>query len=258
MFWIFSVKIFTFALILFLKCDVLNNNLILALDKQFSCSVVLDSLQPQGPQHARPPYPSPTPGGCSNSCPLSQWCHPAISSPVVPFSSCLQSFRIRVFSSESVFCIRWPKYWRFSFSISPSSEHSGLISFRMDWFDLLAVQGILKGLLQHHSWKVSVLQCSTFTIVQLSHAYVTTGKTTALTRQTFVGKVISLSFNMLSRFVIAFLPGSKCLLIMATVITGSDFGAPQNSLSLFQLFPLHLPWSDATRRHDLSFLNVEF
>ena len=120
---------------------------------------------------------------------------------------------IRVFSSESVLCIRWPKYWSFSFSISPFSEYSGLISFRMDWLDLLAVQGTLKSLLQHHSSKVSILRCSAFFIVQLSHLYMTTGKTIALTRRTFAGKVMSLLFNMLSRLVIAFLPRSKHLLI---------------------------------------------
>jgi len=120
---------------------------------------------------------------------------------------------IRVFSNESVLCIRWPKYWSFSLSISPSNEYSGLISFRMDWLDLLAVQGTLKSLLQHHSSKASILQCSVFFIVQLSHPYMTTGKTIALTRRTFVGKVMSLLFNMLSRLVITFLPRSKRLLI---------------------------------------------
>ena len=118
---------------------------------------------------------------------------------------------IMVFSSESVLCIRWPKYW--SFSISPSSEYSELISFRIYWFDLPAVQGTLKSLLQHHSSKASILWCPAFFMVQLSHPYMTTGKTTALTRQTFVGKVMSLLLNMLSRLVIAFLPRSKCLLI---------------------------------------------
>ena len=118
---------------------------------------------------------------------------------------------IRVFSNDSVLRIRWPKYWSFSFSISPSSEYSGLISFSIDWLDLLAVQGTLKSLLQHHSSKVSVLRCSAFFIVQLSHPYVTTGKTIAWTRWTFVGKVMSLLFNMLSRLVIAFLPRSKRL-----------------------------------------------
>ena len=119
---------------------------------------------------------------------------------------------IRVFSNESILQIRWPKYWSFSFSISPFSEHPGQISFRMDWFDLLAVQGTLKSLLQHSS-KASILWCSAFFIVQLSHPYMTTGKTIALTRRTFVGKVMSLLFNMLSRLVITFLPRSKRLLI---------------------------------------------
>ena len=120
---------------------------------------------------------------------------------------------IRVFSNESALCNRWPKYWSFSFNISPSNEYSGLISFRMDWFDLVAVQGTLKGLLQHHSSKASILQHSVFFIVQLSHPYMTTGKTIALIRRTFVGKVMSLLFNRLSRLVTAFLPRSKHLLI---------------------------------------------
>ena len=120
---------------------------------------------------------------------------------------------IRVFSSESVLHIRWPKYWSFSFSISPSNEYSGLISFRMYWLDLLAVQGTLKTLLQHHSSKASILQCSAFFTIQLSHPYVTTRKTIPLTSQTFVGKLMSLLFNMLSTVVITFLPRSKCLLI---------------------------------------------
>ena len=121
---------------------------------------------------------------------------------------------ISVFSSESVLCIRWPKNWNFSFSISPSNEYLGQISFRMDWLDLLAVQGTLKSLLQHHSSKASILQCSAYFIVQLSHAYMTTGKTTALTRQTFVGQVMSLLFNMLPRLVIAFLLRGKHLLFV--------------------------------------------
>ena len=120
---------------------------------------------------------------------------------------------IRVFSNESTLCIRWPKYWSFSFSISPSNEHSGLISFRMDWFYLLAVQGTLKSLLQHHSLKTSIPQCSVFFMIQLSYPYMTTAKTIALIMQTFVGKVMFLLFDMLSKFVIAFLPRSKCLLI---------------------------------------------
>ena len=120
---------------------------------------------------------------------------------------------IRVFSNESALQIRWPKYWSFSFNISPSNEHAGLISFKIDWLDLLAVQGTLKSLLQHHSSKASILRCSTFFTVQLSHPHMTTGKTIALTRRTFVGKVMSLLFNMLSRLIITFLPRSKCLLI---------------------------------------------
>ena len=120
---------------------------------------------------------------------------------------------IRVFSNESVLHIRWPKYWSFSFSISPSNEYSGLISFRMDWLDLLLVQQILKSLLQHHSWKASILRCSAFFRIQLSHPYMTTGKAIALTKWTFVGKVMSLLFNMLSRLVINFLPRSKHLLL---------------------------------------------
>ena len=120
---------------------------------------------------------------------------------------------IRVFSNESVLHIRWPKYWSFSFNISSSNEHPGLISFRMDWLDLLVVQGTLKSLLQHHSSKASILQCSAFFVVQFSHPYMTTGKTIALTRRTFVGKVMSLLFNMLPRLVITFLPRSKHLLI---------------------------------------------
>ena len=120
---------------------------------------------------------------------------------------------IRVFSNESTLCMRWPKYWSFSFSVSPSNEHPGLISFRMDWLDLLAVQGTLKSLFQHHSSKASILRCSAFFTIQLSHPHMTTGKTIALTRRTFVSKVMSLLLNMLSRLVITFLPRSKCLLI---------------------------------------------
>ena len=125
---------------------------------QFSRSVMSNSLWPHGLQHARPPCPSPNPGVYSNSCPLSRWCHPTVSSSVIPFSSCLQIFpSIRVFSNESVHCIRWPKYWSFSFNISPSNEHPGLISFTMDWLDLLAVQGTLRSFLQYHSTEASIL-----------------------------------------------------------------------------------------------------
>ena len=177
--------------------------------------MVSNSLWPHGLQHTRLPCPSPTPRACSNSCPLSQWCHPTTSSSVIPFSSCIQSFLAWGSSpmSQSVLHIKWLNYWSFSFNISPSNEYSGLISFRIDWFDLLKVQGTLKSLLQHHSSKASILRHSAFFMVQLSHPYMTTGKTIALARQTSVGKVMSLLFNMLSRLVIDFLPRSKHLLI---------------------------------------------
>jgi len=137
--------------------------------------------------------------------------HPILCHPLLLLLSIFPS--IRVFSNESALPIRWPKYWSFSFNISPSNEHPGLISFRMDWLDPLAIQGTLKSLLQHHSSKASILRCSAFFIVQLSHLHMTTGKTIALTRWTFVGKVMSLLLNMLSRLVITFLPRSKHLLI---------------------------------------------
>ena len=149
---------------------------------QFSHSVVSNSLRPHGLQQVRLPCPSPTLRAFSNSCPSSRWCHLTISSSVVPFSSYFQSFpAIRVFSNVSVLHIRWPKYWSFIFSISPFNEYLGLISFRIDWFDL-AVHGTLKSLLQHHSSKASTLQCSAFFMVQLTHPYMTIGKTIALTR----------------------------------------------------------------------------
>ena len=174
---------------------------------QFSCSVMSNSLQPHEPQ-------------CQDSLsninsqtppkPMSiQPSHP-LSSPSPPALNLSQN---QGFSNESALCIWWPKYWSFSFSISLSNEHPGLISFRMDWLYLLAVQGTLKSLLQHHSSKASILLGSAFFTVQLSHPYMTTGKTIALTRQTFVGKVMSLLLNMISRLVITFLPRSKCLLI---------------------------------------------
>ena len=167
---------------------------------------------------------------------------------------------IRVFSNESTLCMRWPKYWSFSFNISPSNEYPGLISFRMDWLDLLAVQGTLKSLLQHHGSKASVLQHSAFFIVQLSHTHMTTGKSTAFTGQTFVSKVMSLLFNMLCRLVTDFLPRNKRLVnFMATVTMCSDFGAPKNKVSdWFHCFPIYLPWNDETGCHDPSFLNIEF
>ena len=163
---------------------------------QFSGSVVSDSLQPHESQYARPPCPSPTPRVHSNSCPSSR---DAIQ-PSRPLSS-PTSPALNPSSNESALLMKWPKYWSFSLSISPSNEQPGLISFRMDWLDVLAVQGTLKGLLQHHSSKASVLRRSAFFTIQLSHPYMTTGKTIALTRWTFVGKVMSLLFNMPSGWV---------------------------------------------------------
>ena len=157
-------------------------------------------------------------------------CHPLLLLPPIPPS-------IRVFSSESALCMRWPKYGSFSLSISPSKEHSGLISFRMDLLDLLAAQGTLKSLLQHHGSKASILRHSAFFIVQLSHPHMTTGKTVALTRQTFVGKAMSLLFNMLSRLVIVFLPRSKRLLSSWLQSSSAVILEPQKINSLFPLFP---------------------
>ena len=167
----------------------------------FSRSILSNSLRPHGLQHARIPCPSPSPRACSNSCPLSQWCHLTLCCPLLLLPSIFPS--LRVFSNELALCISWPKYYRFS--LSPSNEYSGLISFRINWFDLFSVQGTLKSLLQHHSSKTSIIWCSPFLMVQLAHLYMTTGKTSALITQTFVGKVMSLLFNMLSKFVIAFL-----------------------------------------------------
>ena len=173
---------------------------------QFNRLVVSNSLRPHGPQNARPPCPLPIPGVYSNSCPLTRWCHPTTLSifyrPLLLPPSIFPS--IRVFSNEAVLCIKWPKFCSFTFSISPSNEYSGPISFRMDWLDLLTFQGTLKSLLQHHNSKASILQHSAFFIVQLSHSYMTTGKTIALTRWNFVGKVMSWLFNMLSRLSITF------------------------------------------------------
>ena len=164
---------------------------------------------------------------------------------------------IRVFSNQLVLHIRWPNYWSFSFSINPSNEYSGLISFRVDWLDLLAVQGILKSLLQHHSSKASILQCSAFFMVQLSHPYMTIGKTIALTRWTFVGKVKYLLFNMLSRLVIAFLPRSKHLLISWLQSPSAVILEPKERKSVIVSIVSPLPWNDGTGCHDLSFFNVE-
>ena len=169
-------------------------------------------------------------------------CYPLLLLPPIPPS-------IRVFSNESTLCMRWPKYWNFSFNISPSNEHRGLISFRMDWLDLLAVQGTRKSLLQHHSSKASILWCSAFFTVQLSHPYMTTGKTIALTRRTFVDKVMSLLFNMLSRLVITFLPRSKRVLISWLQSPSAVILEPPKIKSD--------TLSTVSRCHGLSFLNIE-
>ena len=180
------------------------------------------------------------------------FCHPVFLLPSI-FPS------IRVFSNESILHIRWPKYWIFSFSISPSNEYSGMISFRMDWFDLLAVQGILKNLLQYHNSKTSILWHSAFFMFQLSHPYISTGKTIALTRWIFVRKVMSLLFNMLSRLVIAFLPRSKCLLNSWLLSPSAVILDPKKIVChCFHCFPISLPWNDGTRRHDIHLFNVEF
>ena len=180
---------------------------------KFSCSVVLDSATPrtaacQASLFITNSWSPPKPMSIVSVMPSN---HVILCRPLLLLPSIFPS--IRVFSNESALRIRWPKYWSFSFSISPSNENPGLISFRMDWFNLLAVQGTLKSLLQHHSSKASILQRSALFIVQLLHPYMTTGKTIALTRGTFVGKVMSLLLNMLSRLVLTFLPRSKCLLI---------------------------------------------
>ena len=180
-------------------------------------------------------------------------CHPLLLLPSIFPSK-------RVFSNQSALNIRWPKYWSFSFKISPSNEYSGLISFRIDWFDLLAAPVTLRSLLQHHSSKESILWRPDFFIVQLSHPYMTTGKTIALTRQNFVDKVMSLLFNMLSRLVITFLPRSKRLLISWLQLPSAVILEPPKIKVChhFYCFPFYLPWSDTTRSHDLSFLKVEF
>ena len=216
---------------------------------------MFDSLRPHVLQNTMLPCPSPTPRANSNSCALSWWCHPTISSFIIPFSSCLQSLLASGSFLKSQFLTSSGQSIGASASaISPSSEYSGLISFRMDWLDLLSVQGTLKSLLQHSS-KASLFQCSVFFMVQLSHPYVTTGKTIALTRQIFVSKVMSLLFNTLSSF------SSKeqtSFNFVAAVIIWSSVGAQENRFChCFHCFPIYLPSSDGTRCHDLSFLNVE-
>ena len=197
-----------------------------------------------------------------NSCPSSRWCHPAISSSVVPFSSHLQSFPTSVSFQMNQFFISGGQSIGVSASASvlPMNTQDWSISFRMDWLDLLAVQGTLRRLLQHHSSNTSILQHSAFFIVQLSHPYRTAGKTIALSRQTFVGKVMSLLFNMLSKLVITLFPRSKCFLISGPQSPSAlTLEPPQNKVRYsFHCFHIYLPWSDGTRCHDLSFLNVEF
>ena len=178
-------------------------------------------------------------------------CRPLLLLPQIPPS-------IKIFSNESTLRMTWPKDWNVSFSVSPSNEHPGLISFRMDWLDLLAVQGTLRSLLQHHSSKASIFRHSVFFTVQLSHPYMTTGKTIALTRRTCVGKVMSLLLNMLSRLVITFLPRSKHLLILWLQSPSAVILEPKKTVChCFHCLPIYFQWSDGTRCHDLSFLNVE-
>ena len=180
-------------------------------------------------------------------------CHPLLLLPSI-FPS------IRVFPNESVLRISWPKYWSFSFIISASNDYSRLISFGIDWLYLLAVQGTLKSLLQHHSSKASILWHLAFFKVQLSHPYMTSRKTIDLTRRTFVGKVMFMLFNMLSRLVIAFLSRSKCLLVSWLRSSSAVILEPKNikSVTVSLVSPIYLPWSDGTRWHDFSFLTVEF
>ena len=218
-----------------------------------------DSFRPQGLQHARPSCPSLTPGVYSNSCPLSQWCYPTISASVIPFSSRLQSFpesgsfQMRQFFTSG------------GQSIGVSASASVLPMNIQDWSPLgwtgwFSLQSkVLSSLLQHHSSKASILRHSAFPIVQLSHPYMTTGKTVALIRQTFLGKVMSLLFNMLSRLVITFLLRSKCLLISWLQSPSAVILEPPKIkvCHYFHCFPIYLPWSDGTRCHDVSFLNVE-
>ena len=225
---------------------------ILGTSVQFSYSVVSISLRPHDLQHARPPCPLSTPGAYPNSWPLSRWCHPTISSSVVPFSSCLQSGASGSFQMSQFFASGGQ-------SIGVSVSTLFLPMSTQDWLALLAVQGTLKSLLQHHSSKASILRRSAFFIIQLSQPYMTTGKTTALTRWTCVDEVMSLLFNMLSRLIITFLPRSKHLLISWLQSPSAVIlEPPQSKVShCFPYFPIYLPWSDGTGCHDLSFLNVE-
>ena len=224
----------------------------------FSCSVVSDSSQLRGLQHTRLPCPSLSPRVCSNSCPLSRWCHRTISSSVTPFSYPLSLPTSGSFPVSQLFTSHGQ-------SIGASASASVLPMNIQEWFPLgltgfylLTIQGILKCLLQHHNTKALVLQHSAFFMVQFSHPYMTTGRNIALTRWIFVSKVIYLLFNVLSRFVIAFLPRSKCLLISWLQLPSAVILEPKKIKSVhFHCFPNYSWWSDGTGCHDLSFLNVE-
>ena len=226
---------------------------------QFSHSVVSDALWPHELQHTRLPCPSPTPGDCSNSCPSRLWCHPTISSSAVPFSSCLQCCP----ASESFPMSQFFPSGGQSIAVSASTSVLPMNIqdwFPLFWFDLFAVQGTLESLFQHHSSKASILWCSAFFMVQLSHPHMTTGKTIGLTIWTFVGKLMSLLFNMLSRLVIALLPRSKRLLISWLHSPFAVILEPPKikSCHRFHCFPIYLSWIDGTRCHDLTFFNAEF
>ena len=229
----------------------------LCLNVQFSCSVVSDSLRLHEAQHARPPCPSPTPRACSNSCPSSQWCHPAISSSVIPFSSRLQSFTASGSFQMSCFFASGGQSIRVSASASvlPVNIQDWFLLGLTGWISLMS-KGLSRVFSNTTAQKPSIVWRSALFIVQLSYPYMTTGKIIALTRWTLVGKVMSLLFNMLSRLVITFLPRSKCLLISWLQSPSAVILEPPKSS--FHCFPIYLPWSDGTRCHDLSFLNVGF
>ena len=227
---------------------------------QFSHSVMSDSLRPHGLQHTRFPWPSPTLGTCSSSCPSGWWCHPTMSSSVVPFSSCLQPFLASGSFPMSQFFTSGGQ------SVGVSALASVLPMNIQDWFPLgwtgwipLQSKGLFKSLLQHHSSKASILRCSAFFMFQRSHPHMTTGKTIALTRWTFVGKVISLLDSiLLSRCHNFSSKEQESFNFMAAVTICSDFGAPKNKVwHCFHCFPIYFQWSDGTRCHDLRFLNVE-
>ena len=235
---------------LFLKIKILRTEVVKC-SVQLSYSVVFYSLWPHGLKHTiKLPCPSPISGACSNSCPSNWWCHPIISASVIPFSFYLQSFpKSGAFLINQLFTSGGQNSGASASSISPSSEYSGLISFRMDWFDRLVVQVTLKRLVQLHSSKASILWLLTFFMGQLSHPYMTTGKTIALTILTFVGKVVPLLFNMLSKFVIDFLPRCKCLLISCLQSPSVVILKPKKIkvCHCFPCFPTYFSWCDGGR-----------